>query len=31
MDFSFFAIAFNIKKDMCKNDKEGGDWLIRLF
>ena len=31
MDFSFFAIAFNIKKMCAKMTKEGMDWLIRPF
>lgn len=31
MDFSFFAIAFNIKKMCAKMRKEGIDWLIKLF
>ena len=31
MDFSFFAIAFNIKKMCVKVTKEGMDWLIRPF
>ncbi|WP_373825933.1 IS1182 family transposase [Bacteroides heparinolyticus] len=31
MDFSFLAIAFNIKKMCAKMTKEGMDWLIRLF
>ena len=31
MDFSFFAIAFNIKKMCAKMAKEGMDGLIRLF
>lgn len=31
MDFSFPAIAFNIKKMCAKMTKEGMDWLIRLF
>ena len=31
MDFAFLAIAFNIKKDVCKTDKKGMNWLIRLF
>ena len=31
MDFSFLAIAFNIKKLCAKMRKEGIDWLIKLF
>ena len=31
MDFSFFAIAFNIKKICAKMAKEGMDWLTGLF
>ena len=31
MDFSFFAIAFNIKKICAKMTKEGLDWLTGLF
>lgn len=31
MDFSFFAIAFNIKKLCAKMGKEGLKWIITLF
>ena len=31
MDFSFLAIAFNIKKMCAKMRKAGTDWLIKLF
>ena len=31
MDFSFFAIAFNIKKMCAKMKEEGINWLIKLF
>ena len=31
MDFSFLAIASNIKKMCAKIRKEGMDWLIKLF
>ncbi len=31
MDFTFFAIAFNIKKICAKMTKEGMNWLIILF
>ena len=31
MDFSFLAIAFNIKKMCAKMIKEGMNWLMKLF
>lgn len=31
MNFTFFAIAFNIKKICAKMAKEGMDWLTGLF
>ena len=31
MDFSFLAIAFNIKKMCAKMRKEGMNWMMRLF